>query len=109
MLSSRYSRDVNVGDAVAGSSLRVEEVTAGSVVLFAGEHGGGLAFEVDVGFAADVDGHPVQGAAGQCPRGGAGVVGDGFGAAASGGEDGAGDAELAGLGAIRPSPPLRSP
>ena len=37
------------------------------------EHGGGFAFEVDVGFAADVDGHPVQGAAGERPRGGAEV------------------------------------
>ncbi|MDT2008083.1 hypothetical protein FXW78_34220 [Rhodococcus opacus] len=68
------------------------------MVLFAGEHGGGLAFEVDVGFTADVDGHPVQGAAGERPGRGAGVVvGDGFPGVAAGGETLAGDAELAGL------------
>ena len=35
----------------------------------AGEHRGGLALEVDVRLAADVDGDPVQGAAGERPRG----------------------------------------
>jgi hypothetical protein len=51
---------------------------------FAGEHGGGLAFEVDVGLAADVYGDAVQGAAGEGPgRFARVVVGDRFAAVPS--------------------------
>src|SRR4051812_28671212 len=38
------------------------------VALLAHEHRDGLALEVDVGFAADVDGYPLDGAAGEAPR-----------------------------------------
>ena len=52
--------------------------------LFTGEHRGGLAFEVEVGLAADVDRDPLDGAAGEpvraLPRV---VVGDGVGAVAA--------------------------
>ena len=67
--------------------------------LFAGHHGDGLAFEVDVRVAADVDGDAVDGAAGERPGHGAGVVvGDGLAAVTADAEALAGDGELAGLG-----------
>src|SRR5574340_1686659 len=60
------------GAAGAGSIMAVPR-------LLAGEHRGCFAFEVDVGFAAHVDGDPFQGSAGERPGGGAGVVvGDRF-------------------------------
>jgi hypothetical protein len=42
--------------------------------LFAGEHGGGFAFEVDVRLAADVDRDAIDGAAGELVGVGSGVV-----------------------------------
>src|SRR5207302_2487354 len=72
-------------------------------VLFAGEHGGRFAFEVDVGLATDIDGHAVQGAAGECPRCGARIVaGDGLAGVAADVEALTGEGELAGLGLYLP-------
>ena len=67
--------------------------------LFASEHRGGLALEVDVRLAADVDRDAVDRAA--CELVGVGarvVVGDRFAAVASDAQPLAGDHELAGLG-----------
>src|ERR1700712_6048657 len=67
--------------------------------LFAREHGGRFSFEIDEGFAAHVDGHPVQRASGECPWAGARVVaGDGSATVAAHVETFAADGELAWLG-----------
>ena len=53
-------------------------MSSGRARLFSGEHGGGFAFEVDIGFAADVYGDAFDDAAGELVRRCAGiVVGDG--------------------------------
>src|SRR4051812_40365405 len=67
--------------------------------LLARHHGDGLALEVDVRLAADVDGDAVDRAAGERPRRGAGVVaGDAVAAVASHAQPLAADRELPGLG-----------
>src|SRR4029077_15433784 len=67
--------------------------------LFPGEHGRGLAFQVEVGLAADVDHDPVDGAAGEPVRRAARVVaGDGGAAVASDAQALAGELEVTGLG-----------
>src|SRR4051794_40678350 len=69
------------------------------VALLARAHRDGLALEVDVGLAADVDRHAVDGAAGELPRLAAGVVaGDRVRAVAPDAQPLAGDGELARLG-----------
>ncbi len=66
---------------------------------FPGEHGFGLAFQIEVGLTADVDGHPLDGAAGEPvgPRPGV-VAGDGRAAVAADAQALAGEFEVAGLG-----------
>jgi len=46
------------------AALAVGSAGGGRMWSFPGEHGGGFAFEVDVGLAADVDRDPLDGAAG---------------------------------------------
>src|SRR5689334_1214578 len=65
--------------------------------LLARDHRGGLAFEVDVGLAADVDRHHVDGAAGEVPGALARVVGGDAGPAPADGQVRAGEAKLPGL------------
>src|SRR3954453_4515536 len=79
-----------------GASSRV------SMPLLAHEHGDGLALEVGVRLATDVDGNPFDRAAGEAPRHLPGIVpGDAFPGVAPYGESLAGQRELAGLGLDR--------
>ena len=69
-----------------------------------------FAFEVDVGFAADIDSDPFDGAAREACGGYAGVVaGDGLAAVAADAEAFPGDQNLPGWVFMRPSPTLVSP
>src|SRR3954454_7381321 len=80
----------------SGASSRV------SMSLLAHEHGHGLALEVRVRLATDVDGNPLDRAAGEPPRHLPGIVpGDAFPGVASYGKSLARQRELAGLGLDR--------
>src|ERR1035441_10687304 len=72
---------------------------ADSYCLLSGEHGLGLAFEIDVGGAADVDGDPLDGAAGEGVLRSVRVVGrDGLAAVPSDAQALTGEREHPGLG-----------
>src|SRR5215472_14183626 len=82
----------------AGSAIAASFPVAARWSL-AGQHGGGLALEVEVGFAADVHGDPLNGATGEPVRVLAGVVvGNGRAAIAADAQALAGELEVAGLG-----------
>src|SRR4051794_14130672 len=90
------SRQVESSAAACSGAFWVDVMTA---LLLARHHRDGLALEVDVGLAADVDGDARDRAAGEPPRRCAGVVlGDGVGAVAPDAESVAGERELARLG-----------
>src|SRR5262245_3480299 len=64
MLQPSLSRPRHHGRTDAGAGRAGGKRRAG-VPLLAGEHGGRLAFQVEVGLAADVDRYPLDGAAGE--------------------------------------------
>jgi hypothetical protein len=96
---------VNPGRTVTARADDPQQSRGGAnATLLAGEHGGGLAFQVDVRFPADVHGKSPEIPARERPWGPAGiVVGDGLPAVAPDTKALAGETELAGLGL---DPPL---
>src|SRR5215475_2506463 len=103
MLQPSLSRPRHHGRTDAGAGRAGGKRQAG-VPLLAGEHGGRLAFQVEVGLAADVDRYPLDGAAGEPVGAFARVVaGDRRAAVAADAQALPGQLEVAGL---VPDPPL---
>src|SRR5215467_3661104 len=103
MLQPSLSRPRHHGRTDAGAGQAGKKRRAG-VPLLAGEHGGRLALQVEVGLAADVDRDPLDGAAGEPVGPFARVVaGDRRGAVAADAQALPGQLEVTGL---VPDPPL---
>src|SRR5215467_1466141 len=103
MLQPSLSRPRHHGRTDAGAGQAGKKRRAG-VPLLAGEHGGRLALQVEVGLAADVDRHPLDDAAGEPVGPFARVVaGDRRSAVAAHAQALTGELEVAGL---VPDPPL---